>query len=151
MKKTGQSRSGLGRLGLAWTGTAIALMITAFTGLGFLGSFWWGLGLLEHWRGQYCWILLICIGVLMSVRVRRAILWLIPLSINLVVVGTLYWPAPAAPAIHSPSLRILHFNLDRHNPKTDEVLQYLDAQTVDLLSLQEVTPKWARQLGRVIN
>lgn len=44
------------------------------------------------------------------------------------------------------SLRILHFNLDRHNSQPEKVLQYLDNQTVDLLSLQEVTPEWDKHL-----
>ncbi|NER80717.1 MAG: endonuclease/exonuclease/phosphatase family protein [Leptolyngbya sp. SIO1D8] len=127
--------------------TAIAFGMIAMTGLAWLSSLWWGLGLLTHFRGQYCWILLLCTGVLALAQRPWAVMCLVSLGINLAIVGALYWPpAIAVTQPNEPSLRILHLNLDRHNPQADKLLRYLNTQTVDLLSLQEVTPEWVEKL-----
>ena len=135
------------RVWLTWVLIAIATTATVMTSLGFLGSLWWVFGVLDHWRGQYGWILLLSGIAIFWVQRRWGLLCLLPLVMNLVIVGALYWPtAVTALGKNTTSIRILHFNLDRHNPEPDEVLQYLDAQTVDILSLQEVTPEWAERL-----
>jgi endonuclease/exonuclease/phosphatase (EEP) superfamily protein YafD len=46
----------------------------------------------------------------------------------------------------STTLRILHANLDHDNQDTTKAIQYLEAQDVDLVLLQEVTSKWLAAL-----
>lgn len=122
-------------------------VLTAATILGFWEGGWWGFGLLAHLRGQYCWGLLLCAVMLVWLDRSWAVLCLIPLVVNWAIVGALYWPASTQfVGGAESSLKVLHFNLDRHNAQLEAIIAYLNAQTVDLMALQEITPTWAERL-----
>ncbi len=131
--------------------TILAIGATVATLLGFASNFWWGFELLEHPRLQYCQILLITLGIGGILRQRYSLVWLFPLTINLVIVAFLFFPPhynQPSPEIGAPAnnLRVLHANIDRNNSQVNRAIEYIDSQAVDLVLLQEVTPSWLMQL-----
>jgi endonuclease/exonuclease/phosphatase (EEP) superfamily protein YafD len=115
--------------------------------LGLAEQLWWGFELLDHPRPQYCLALVAGLFVGLYLRQRWAIVWLIPLTLNLVLLAPLFFSPPNVDrSITAPSLRLLHANLDRHNSSPELAIQYLRQQSVDLLFLQEVTPAWLTRI-----
>ncbi len=130
----------------------LAIAATAATLLGFASNLWWGFELLEHPRLQYCQILLIALGIGGILQQRWSLVWLFPLTINLVIVLPLFLPPHhnQSPGINAPAhtLRILHANLDRNNSHMERAIEYINSQTADILLLQEITPSWLNQLQK---
>lgn len=133
-------------LHLAAGGASIA------TVLGFAGSFWWVFELFDHLRPQYCLILVVAIIVGGISRQPWSFAWCLPLLLNLVVIIPLF-VSPAqdfsrysANPIHNSTLRLLLVNLDHQNQDTNPAIRYIEAQNVDLVLLQEVTPSWLTNL-----
>ena len=134
-------------LDIAAGGAAIATLV------GFAGSLWWVFGLLDHPRPQYGLILVSAIVVGGISRRAWSFLWCLPLVLNLVLIVPLFFSldqsstfkAQANPTVGS-TLRIVHANLDRDNEDPTQAIQYLETQNVDLMLLQEITPKWLTTL-----
>jgi endonuclease/exonuclease/phosphatase (EEP) superfamily protein YafD len=115
--------------------------------LGFLGKLWWKFELLDHPRPQYC--LGLCLGLLAGWGLQQwwSLIWLVPLGIDIFLLAPLFLPLPKPDRPSpKPTLRLLHANIDRHNPEPDRVICYLQQQSVDLLLLQEITPAWLARL-----
>lgn len=115
---------------------------TITTLLGFAGSLWWRFELIEHFRPQYCLILIAAIVLGGISRQAWSFVWCLPLALNLALLVPLFFTS--GQINHSPNntLRILHANLDRGNQDTTPAIQYLKTQNADLVLLQEVTSKW---------
>ncbi len=114
--------------------------------LGFLGHLWWVLGLLDHLRLQYSFVLLVALGWGIWHRHRWVWLCLIPLAVNISLLMPLLVADGGIHDSSAPRLRILHANLDRDNTAPTTALKYLNQQMVDLLFVQEVTPVWLDHL-----
>lgn len=114
--------------------------------LGFAGSFWWIFELLEHFRPQYCLILIPAIIVAAISRQVWCFLWFIPLALNLALILPLFFSSNQIPPSPKNTLKILHSNLDHDNPNTNPAIEYLKTQDANLLFLQEVTSKWLTAL-----
>jgi endonuclease/exonuclease/phosphatase (EEP) superfamily protein YafD len=115
--------------------------------LGFAGKLWWKFELLDHPRPQYCLGLLLGLLVGWSLGQWWSLIWLVPLVVNIVLLAPLFLPLPKPDhRPTTPPLRLLHANIDRHNPQPDRVIHYLQQQSVDLLLLQEITPAWLARL-----
>jgi endonuclease/exonuclease/phosphatase (EEP) superfamily protein YafD len=133
-------------LNVATGGAAIATI------LGFAGSQWWLFELIEHLRPQYCLILVAAIVVGGISRQAWCFVWCLPLVLNLALIVPLFFTSgqnsflEQANPSPSTTLRILHANLDHDNQDTTKAIQYLEAQDVDLVLLQEVTSKWLMAL-----
>jgi endonuclease/exonuclease/phosphatase (EEP) superfamily protein YafD len=133
-------------LNVAAGGAAIATI------LGFAGSQWWLFELIEHLRPQYCLILVAAIVVGGICRQAWCFVWCLPLVLNLALIVPLFFTSgqnsflEQANLSPSTTLRILHANLDHDNQDTTKAIQYLEAQDVDLVLLQEVTSKWLAAL-----
>jgi endonuclease/exonuclease/phosphatase (EEP) superfamily protein YafD len=131
----------------------VAAICTLATFLGFASPLWWILVMLEHPRPQYALVLVIATIVGLLVPKRRtakmwSLIWLIPLCINLGLIAPVF-----VASSHNQSnstndtLKILHATLDRTNPEqVGQVIEYLEGQQVDLVSLIEVTPEYLTQL-----
>ena len=119
--------------------------IASFIGL--LGKLWWKFELLDHPRPQYCLGLFLGLLVGWSLGQWWSLIWLFPLVVNIARLAPLFFPRPQLdrPSTN-PTLRLLHANIDRHNPEPDRVIRYLQQQSVDLLLLQEITPAWMAKL-----
>jgi hypothetical protein len=106
------------------------------TFLGFAGKVWWKFELLDHPRPQYCLGLLLGLLVGWGLKQWWSLILLVPLGINILLLLPLFFPLPpldrGAP---KSTLRLLHANIDRHNPQPDRVIRYLQQQSVDLLFL----------------
>ena len=115
--------------------------------LGFAGKSWWKFELLDHPRPQYCLGLFLGLLVGWSLGQWWSLIWLVPFVINILLLAPLFFPlSQANRRFTTPTLRLLHANIDRHNPEPDRVIRYLQQQSVDLLLLQEITPSWLVRL-----
>lgn len=110
--------------------------------LGFAGSLWWRFELIEHFRPQYCLVLIAAIVVGGISRQAWSFLWCLPLALNLALLVPLFFAFGQINHTPNNTLRILHANLDRGNQDTTPAIQYLKTQEADLVLLQEVTSKW---------
>lgn len=127
-----------------------ALGATFATILGFFGNQAWFLELLDHPRPQYCLILAIALIIGSIFRQKWCFFWSLPLSVNLILIGSLFFapPSPLHPLNnYNPiPLTILHSNLDIHNKQYSSTIQYLESQNADIIFLQEFTPAWFNYL-----
>ena len=110
------------------------------TCLGLLGHLWWRFELLDHFRWQYSWALVLCLLFSLWQRQRWGIVWLVPLAINCALILPLVWPvALVNHAPQRPTLTILHANIDHKNPRPTAG-DYINSQVADIVFLQEITP-----------
>lgn len=132
--------------------------VTLATLLCVAGSLWWVLAMLEHFRLQYCLVLVVALLVRLISRkpwhLRRwTLLWTIPLMLNLglllpVFVGPFQNREDAIidVARRPTLLRVLHATLDHNNPDASKAIEYINQQVPDVVSVLEVTPKSLPQL-----
>lgn len=125
---------------LAASGVAIASLLS------FAGSFWWIFELLEHFRPQYCLILILAIIVGGISHKPWCFIWFLPLALNLALILPLFFTSDQVNSSPNNTLKILHANLDHDNPNTTPAIEYLKSQNANLLLLQEVTSKWLTAL-----
>ncbi|MEM8637953.1 MAG: endonuclease/exonuclease/phosphatase family protein [Cyanobacteria bacterium P01_G01_bin.54] len=137
------------RSGLRWGLTGLAAIATFGTFLSLLAPLHWLLALLEHPRPQYCLGLLPILFWALLARRWRYLLWGLPLVLNLMLISPSYW-LPHLSAIDSssetPSLTLIHLNLDHHNPTPERAIAFLKDHPADWVWLQEVTPDWQLRL-----
>lgn len=134
----------------------IGTLVTAATLLGFAGSSWWGLELFAHFRVQYAVLLLLLVVVAAALKRRRqALVFAVPLLVNLATILPIYLPPPPEGAllestrvdsVATVALRLLHFNVHTANTEHERVLDYLLAAEVDLIFLQEFNARWMNHL-----
>jgi endonuclease/exonuclease/phosphatase (EEP) superfamily protein YafD len=133
-------------LDVAAGGAAIATI------LGFAGSLWWVFEVFEYPRPQYCLILVAALVVGGISRRAWSFVWCLPLLLNLALIVPLFFTSAQgshleqANRIPGSTLRLLHANLDHQNKDTTQAIQYIEAQDVDLVLLQEVTSRWLASL-----
>ena len=133
-------------LDVAAGGAAIATI------LGFAGSLWWVFELFEHPRPQYCLILVSALVVGGISRRVWSFIWCVPLVLNLALIVPLFFTSAQSSylqpvsGIPNSTLRLLYANLDHQNQDTSRAIQYIEAQNVDLVFLQEVTSRWMTKL-----
>ena len=122
------------------------------TFLGFLGQFWWVFELLDHPRPQYCLILVA--ATIAGALLQQAWIFVLclPIALNLLLILPLFF-APSQgngqdllDSVATPSLQIVHANLDRNNQNIHQAIGYLSQQKADVIFLQEVTPEWFAEL-----
>lgn len=115
---------------------------TITTLLGFAGSLWWRFELMEHFRPQYCLILIAAIIVGAISHQSWCFIWCVPLALNLALILPLFFRSGQVQASPKNTLTILHANLDHGNQDTTQAIEYIKSQKLDLVLLQEVTAKW---------
>ena len=120
----------------------LGLAITLATVCGLAGELWWRFDLLDHFRWQYCWMLLFPLLLGLWKRQRWSLIWLVPLALNSVLVFSLAWPVGVfQPSVSTePNLTILHANIDHKNPQPSQAIEYVNNQVADIVFLQEITP-----------
>ncbi len=141
----------MGRIALSRFSIFLGLIITLATVCGLVGNLWWRFELLDHFRWQYCWLLLFPLLVSLRQRQQWGIVWLIPLMVNGTLILSLAWPSRASlkasflqptteTLTEAPSLTILHANIDHKNPRPIQAIEYVNRQVADIVFLQEITP-----------
>ncbi|MBT9317407.1 endonuclease/exonuclease/phosphatase family protein [Leptothoe spongobia] len=132
----------MGHIALNLFSIILGLTITLATFCGLAGSLWWQFELLDHFRWQYCWLLLIPLLMGLWQQQRWSLVWLVPLALNSALILSLAWPTQGVvdSSLTGPSLTILHANIDHQNRQPTEVIDYVDSQVVDIVFFQEITP-----------
>ncbi|MGL5058827.1 MAG: endonuclease/exonuclease/phosphatase family protein [Microcoleus sp.] len=124
----------------------LAILVGIATILGFAGNLWWRFETLDHLRLQYSSILAIALAIGIIFGPKWSFIWGVPLALNLVTIAPLFVPQFLPNPPNSPTLTILHANLDRNNVELDRAIEYLNAQKADIIFLQEVTSAWLNKL-----
>jgi endonuclease/exonuclease/phosphatase (EEP) superfamily protein YafD len=123
----------------------ITVALAIVTLFGFLGRFHWFPDLFSHFRVQYMQLCLVPFFITMwKRRNKRAAALVILVCINYALVLPLYIGKPA-PATGTP-FRAMLMNINAGNGNTEQVLGSIRQAGPDILLLEEVTPKWAREL-----
>lgn len=126
----------------AWTGTGF---LGAVSLLGLAGRLHWMLDLLTHFRVQYVQLALVLAGICLWMRLNKAAIALILIGLfNYAYVYPLYLGRPEAPT--EKPVRAMLMNLNASNGHTEQVLKTVGQFDPDILLLEEVTPKWAKEL-----
>ncbi|MEM9806092.1 MAG: endonuclease/exonuclease/phosphatase family protein [Cyanobacteria bacterium P01_D01_bin.56] len=125
----------------------LGLIISIATVLGLVGNLWWRFELLDHFRWQYCWLLLFPLAVGCWQRQRWAVVWLVPLAINAALILSLAWPS-ARGIVTIDELTIFHANIDFTNPQPAAAIDHVNRQTADIVFLQEITPTTLPQITK---
>ncbi len=119
--------------------------ILSATLFGLLGRLNWFFDLFSHFRVQYMQLCLVPFFVAMwKRRYKWASVLAMLVCINYAFVLPLYLGKPA-PAAGRP-IRAMLMNINAGNGNTEQVLNSIKLFAPDLLLLEEVTPKWAREL-----
>lgn len=140
----------MGKLRFLTLGNTIAGSVAIASLLGLLSPGRWEFSFLEHFRPQYCLILVIviCLNGLLrrsSARWLWATIWLVPLLVNIVLIAPiLIGTSPRVAA--STNLRLLHITLDHDQVDVNRSVQFANTQAADLVSLLEISPETLPQL-----
>lgn len=126
------------------------LLITCLlTGLGFLGKYSWVVDLTSHFRMQY--FAFQVLGLLVLVLARARFRWMVPVVLCAGLnAGFLlpYFVSPmekATPA-SGKTVRVLHMNVLKYGNDFKGAAQRIRQDNPDILSLQELNPKWQQAL-----
>jgi endonuclease/exonuclease/phosphatase (EEP) superfamily protein YafD len=120
-------------------GLAVATLV------GFLGWMFWLFDLFAHFRVQYFQLALVFVGVAVWTRNNRLLVAAVMLAcINYAVVLPLY--TGKLPEAREEPTRAMLINVLASNGNAQQVLGSIEQVDPDLLLLQEVTPKWAKEL-----
>lgn len=130
---------------ITFTSVCLGLSLTLATALGLTGELWWRFELLDHFRWQYCWLLLFPLAMGLWQRQRWAVVWLVPLGINGALILLMAWPA-ARVGPTADTLTVFHANIDHKNPQPTAAIDYINQQTADVVFLQEITPTTLPQI-----
>jgi len=136
-------------LGVVEAATALALLGWI---LGYLGSFFWFFELFCHFRLQIAVFLLP--ACLIFIWFRRAV-WIGMTGLALMVLLydiSGYWMPPPRAQIDEKSstpLSLITYNIQTRNDNYQEVLDYLREKDADIVCVQEVDSRRARQLGKL--
>jgi endonuclease/exonuclease/phosphatase (EEP) superfamily protein YafD len=123
-------------------GLAIATLI------GFLGQVWWVFDLFSHFRVQYFQLALILAGIAIWKRQnKRLVAFVLLACLNYAVVLPFYFGKPAV--ADEPPVRAMLMNILASNGNIQRVLSEIKRANPDILILEEVTPKWAKELDRL--
>jgi endonuclease/exonuclease/phosphatase (EEP) superfamily protein YafD len=133
------------RIGLAVLGP----LLLGATVLGFLGSWWWGLVLVEPFRPQYLGASGVLAAVAWLIRMRG---WAIALTGAAVVNLAVLWPyltgIPAVPAEGSALLDVVSFNVGISVSGRDRVMEWLAEEDPDVVLLYESSFEWEDAVRR---
>lgn len=138
MKKT--------RIGLFGALDFLAISLGIATLLGFLGRFVWFFDLFSHFRVQYMQLCLPLIGIALWQRSnKRAGAIVVLAMVNYALVLPFYFGNPE-PSSKKP-VRAMLMNINAGNGNSGQVLAAIRKADPDILLLEEVTGKWARELA----
>lgn len=106
------------------------------------GRYWWPIDLLSHFPFQA--ILGLSVALLAAICLRRGRLAAavsVPLTVNLLAIASLSWPAAAVQA-DGPRLKICSANVHVDNMDAAPLLEWLRREKPDVLYVSELTPKY---------
>ena len=119
----------------------VTTSVTILSLIGFGARYWWAGELLSQPRPQYALALILCLPFVVWQYPRAGWLILIPLLLNIGTFAPLYLPPHGDLRSTSRQYSVLHYNLDNTLSSHTKAFAYLREHPVDILSLQEFTPK----------
>jgi endonuclease/exonuclease/phosphatase (EEP) superfamily protein YafD len=125
--------------------------VTLCTLLGFAGRWNWFFDLFSHFRIQYFLILLATIVLLSLFRMfQAALIFIVPATLNLLLLAPLYWPPPPTPTLDPAShLSAILINVNTREGDPVRVAQFLQEQNPDLIVLEEINDRWVDALAKL--
>ncbi len=122
-------------------------LICGFTLVGLISGGWWPLELFDHFRVQYC-VLLLAMGAVLAVirRFSWAGVAFLCASANLWVIVPLYLADISVP-VRDKSFRVVSLNLNRENREHGRVTRFIRASGADMVLLMELNGFWANRLA----
>jgi endonuclease/exonuclease/phosphatase (EEP) superfamily protein YafD len=133
------------RIGVAMLGP----VLLGATVLGFLGSWWWGLVLVEPFRPQYLGAAGVLAAVAWLARMRG---WALALAGAAVVNLAVLWPyltgVPALPPEGSAVLDVVSFNVGISVSGRDRVMEWLAEEDPDVVLFYESSFEWEDAVRR---
>lgn len=121
--------------------------------MGLAGGLHWSLDLLSHFRWQY--LLFGLAAIAWAWWRRQHGMLVLALLTTLLNAGLIAGLARAphvirdVPLAEGAPLRVLTFNVWQHNPRKEDVLEYIRRVDADILFLAEVDGRWARSLAQL--
>jgi endonuclease/exonuclease/phosphatase (EEP) superfamily protein YafD len=123
-------------------------------GLGFgcvlslCGRLWWVFELASHFMMQYLFGAIVLLLVFLLLRLWRGAAVTAGLLIFVGVQTVPFLFAASEKVPEGIAYRMIAMNLLRSNEQVDDVLNFIEKESPDILLLQEVTPRWVRHLGK---
>lgn len=128
----------------------VGLLPFIATFVGFAGSLYWIIDLLNHFRFQYLVILSVVAMLLAYLKHRKlASLYLIAIAVNLLTILPLYWPTFARVDPARPQLKLMHFNVHTGNKDYDAIANYISQSGCDLVFIQELHMRMDQRLRQM--
>ena len=126
----------------------LALVFLSLAALAtFAGKFHWLLDLAAHFQVYYSGAaVILLIGNLFARRRRQAMIALVLVAIGAYHLSPYFLPHPAAGDTGN-DYKVMLLNLNLHNQKTAAVEGAIADAGADILVLQEVTPRWRKELA----
>jgi endonuclease/exonuclease/phosphatase (EEP) superfamily protein YafD len=127
--------------------TAVGVVASAATLLGFFGAWWWLADLFSHFRVQYFLVLMV-VAVLLLIprRWKTAACFGLMAVVNLSTILPLYFGRAEPTAASEPRLRAMLLNVNRQFGNAARVAEAIDQYDPDVVVLEEVDAAWIRQL-----
>ncbi|HEU4917517.1 MAG TPA: endonuclease/exonuclease/phosphatase family protein [Acidimicrobiia bacterium] len=120
-----------------------AVLIAAISLASFAGGWVWWLDVLANFRAQYLAVLTVLGFVILASPWRRTGLAILGVAlVNGVLVAPLFFGSPGEPVAGAPEVRVMSFNLLSTNESYNEVIEYIQATTPDVVLLHESSRPW---------
>jgi len=121
--------------------------VTVASAVGLLFPAWWVSDLLTQPRPHYLLALLALTPFLLRQYRKWGALVLAPMLLNLAMLLPEIQPQAKPPRLAEKLFTVAHVNVDRESDGHERTFAYLRSLSIDLISLQEVTPEFADSLA----
>lgn len=130
---------------------AVGMLLCVATLLGFLGSLWWCLDLLAHFRVQYGMTLMgLALCLLCARKYRYAAVFSGCAGLNLALIVPLYVGTPPSSGPPAATVwRVMFLNVFAGNHKYAQAIQAVRTYDPDFLILVELYPTWLPDLDQL--
>jgi endonuclease/exonuclease/phosphatase (EEP) superfamily protein YafD len=120
-----------------------AVAVAVISLASFAGAWVWWLDVLANFRAQYV-VVLIVFGLLILASRWRLVGWVVVgvALVNALFVLPLFVGAPGESVAGAPEMRVMSFNLLSTNESYNEVAEYIQATTPDVVLLHEASRPW---------
>ncbi len=133
--------------GVAWTLVAVAVALLIGSCVGFVGRYWWGFDLTNHFRVQFLTVAVL--GTFLAGLLRQwvpSLLFLVCVTVNACLVCPLYVGGQHAEETSEP-LRVLSINVNAGNRAQAEVLRTIQEGDPDVFFVLEFNAYWQTALA----
>jgi endonuclease/exonuclease/phosphatase (EEP) superfamily protein YafD len=125
-----------------------AVLVAVISLASFAGAWVWWLDVLANFRAQYLVILALLGLVILASRWRRTGMAILGVAlVNGIFIAPLFVGSPGEPVAGAPEVRVMSYNLLSTNESYNEVIEYVEATTPDIVLLHEASRPWEVAMG----